>query len=269
MLPFHRRLAEIGLSAISEFGFVLAGGYAISANGMGDRPSEDVDMFTNRADPDDFASAVERLRSAYLTYGLHVEDIRIRPTFADFHLTDPATGEASSVQLGLDFRAFPPATLDVGPVLDPRDAVAAKMSALWSRDDSAVMACSPSQTSPRPYRWIDKHSLPGSARPADTTRGSLPSTASMPPGVPRFSRTSLSGVTRSTRHRAEEAAPAQHQCRRHSGRPLSRHSPPIRAGISCRATANTLSTDSASIADWSVSHPRALHCGLDCAGRPS
>ena len=38
MLPFHRRLAETGLAAISEFGFVLAGGYVISANGMGDRP---------------------------------------------------------------------------------------------------------------------------------------------------------------------------------------------------------------------------------------
>lgn len=55
MLPFHRRLAEIGLSAISDFGFVLAGGYAISANGMGNRPSEDVDLFTNRPDPNQFA----------------------------------------------------------------------------------------------------------------------------------------------------------------------------------------------------------------------
>jgi hypothetical protein len=45
VLPFHRRLAEIGLAAIAEFGFVLAGGYAISANGMGDRPSQDIDMF--------------------------------------------------------------------------------------------------------------------------------------------------------------------------------------------------------------------------------
>lgn len=45
MLPFHRRLAEIGLAAIAGFGFVLAGGYAISANGMGDRPSQDIDMF--------------------------------------------------------------------------------------------------------------------------------------------------------------------------------------------------------------------------------
>ncbi len=136
MLPFHRRLAEIGLTAIAEFGFVLAGGYAISANGMGDRPSEDIDMFTNRADPDAFASAVERLRGAYLASGLQVEDLRIRPTFADFHVTDPATGEASNVQLGLDFRAFPPATLDIGPVLDPRDAVGAKMSALWSRGEA-------------------------------------------------------------------------------------------------------------------------------------
>jgi len=61
VLPFHRRLAEIGLAAIPQFGFVLAGGYAISANGMGDRPSKDVDLFTNRADPDQFAAAVERL----------------------------------------------------------------------------------------------------------------------------------------------------------------------------------------------------------------
>lgn len=136
MLPFHRRLAEIGLTAIAEFGFVLAGGYAISANGMGDRPSEDIDMFTNRPDPGEFASAVERLRGAYLASGLHVEDLRIRPTFADFHVTDPATGDASNVQLGLDFRAFPPATLDIGPVLDPRDAVGAKMSALWSRGEA-------------------------------------------------------------------------------------------------------------------------------------
>jgi hypothetical protein len=49
VLSFHRRLAEIGLAAISEFGFVLAGGYAIAANGMGDRPSEDVDLFNQQA----------------------------------------------------------------------------------------------------------------------------------------------------------------------------------------------------------------------------
>ncbi|MFT4216657.1 MAG: nucleotidyl transferase AbiEii/AbiGii toxin family protein [Micropruina sp.] len=136
MLPFHRRLAKIGLLATSDFGFVLAGGYAISANGMGDRPSEDVDLFTDRPDPDQFAVAVGRLRQAYLSHSLEVEDERIRPTFADLHVTDSATGETSNVQLGLDFRAFPPATLDIGPVLDARDAVGGKMSALWSRGEA-------------------------------------------------------------------------------------------------------------------------------------
>jgi hypothetical protein len=33
MLPFHERLARIGLEALESHGFVLAGGYAISANG--------------------------------------------------------------------------------------------------------------------------------------------------------------------------------------------------------------------------------------------
>ena len=123
------------MAEIAEFGFVLAGGYAISANGMGDRPSEDVDLFTNQADADEFACAVGRLRSAYLAAGLEVEDERVLTTFAEFLVTEPATGEGSSVQLGLDYRTFPPAVLDVGPVLDPRDAVGAKMSALWSRGE--------------------------------------------------------------------------------------------------------------------------------------
>ena len=142
MLPFHRRLAMVGLSAVSKFGFVLAGGYAISANGMGDRPSQDVDMFTNRSDPDEFASGVESLRAAYLANGLRVEELRIRATFADFNVRDPSTGETSSVQLGLDYRAFPPAILDMGPVLDPRDAVAAKMSGSGPEGKLAITSTS-------------------------------------------------------------------------------------------------------------------------------
>lgn len=51
MLPFHERLAKLGLAAIAERGFVLAGGYAVSANGIGNRPSDDVDLFTSIPDP--------------------------------------------------------------------------------------------------------------------------------------------------------------------------------------------------------------------------
>lgn len=136
MLPFHRRLAQLGLAEIGRYGFVLAGGYAISANGMGDRPSQDVDLFTDRADAVDFRAAADLLQATYRSHGLDVTVARMAPTFGDYLVTDPVTGDSSSIQLGHDYRAFPPATIDIGPVLDPRDAVAGKMAALWSRGEA-------------------------------------------------------------------------------------------------------------------------------------
>ena len=136
MLPFHERLATIGLEALEGYGFALAGGYAISANGIGDRPSNDVDLFTNVFEPDVFVVSVAKLRAAFLAAGLDVRDNLIGRTFADVNVTDPVTGESSDVQIGANYRAFQPSRLAVGPVLDVRDAVAGKMSALWSRGET-------------------------------------------------------------------------------------------------------------------------------------
>jgi Nucleotidyl transferase AbiEii toxin, Type IV TA system len=132
----HQRLAAIGLGAAEQYGFVLAGGYAISAHGMGDRPSMDVDLFTNQAGPERFDEAVDRVQAAFRAAGLQVEDKNRAPLFADMCVSDPVTGEASDIQLGMNYREFPPATIELGPVLDPRDAVAGKMSALWSRGEA-------------------------------------------------------------------------------------------------------------------------------------
>lgn len=44
-LPIHRRLAQIALQIGGRYGFALAGGHAIAAHGILDRPSEDVDLF--------------------------------------------------------------------------------------------------------------------------------------------------------------------------------------------------------------------------------
>ena len=41
----HRRLAQIGLRIGGPYGFALAGGHAIAAHGILERPSEDVDLF--------------------------------------------------------------------------------------------------------------------------------------------------------------------------------------------------------------------------------
>ncbi len=136
MLAFHRRLAEISLPAVERFGFVLAGGYAISAHGIGDRPSMDVDLFTAVADASQFTRAVEVLEEALGAAGLEVTRTRVRPLFADLQVQDRLTGEASDLQLGMNYRAFPPHRVEFGPVLDVRDAVAGKMSALWSRGEA-------------------------------------------------------------------------------------------------------------------------------------
>ncbi|WP_051209457.1 nucleotidyl transferase AbiEii/AbiGii toxin family protein [Propionicicella superfundia] len=135
MKEIHERLARIGLREAEEYGFVLAGGYAISANGMGDRPSMDVDLFTDRFEPDRFAEAAQRVRAALGEAGFDVEDKTVGRTFVDMHVVDRATGESSDIQLGANYREFPPARIEIGPVLDVRDAVAGKMSALWSRGE--------------------------------------------------------------------------------------------------------------------------------------
>lgn len=101
----------------------------------GDRPSTDVDLFTNRLDPDRFAEAVDRVRTAFTMAGFDVEDKATGPTFADMHVTDRVSGDSSDIQLGVNYREFPPARIEIGPVLDVRDAVAGKMSALWSRGE--------------------------------------------------------------------------------------------------------------------------------------
>lgn len=95
----------------------------------------DVDLFTNRFDPDRFAEAVDRVRAAFAEAGFGVEGKTMGPAFADMHVVDLVTGESSDIQLGVNYREFPPARIEIGPVLDVRDAVAGKMSALWSRGE--------------------------------------------------------------------------------------------------------------------------------------
>jgi hypothetical protein len=47
MEPRHEQIAKIALVAGARYGLALAGGYAVSAHGMGNRPSGDVDLFTS------------------------------------------------------------------------------------------------------------------------------------------------------------------------------------------------------------------------------
>lgn len=70
MESVHLRLAEIGLRVAARYGFALAGGYAVQAHGILNRPSEDVDLFTAWERRDDFAVAVNAVVDGYREPGI-------------------------------------------------------------------------------------------------------------------------------------------------------------------------------------------------------
>jgi hypothetical protein len=134
MEPGLLRLAELGLRVAGRYGFALAGGFAVQAHGILQRPSEDIDLFTAWERRGDFATAVEAVVDTYRAHGYAVEVTQQYDTFARLAVTDPALpDEPYKVELAANWRALPPVIMDVGPVLHIDDVVAGKMSALFTR----------------------------------------------------------------------------------------------------------------------------------------
>lgn len=136
MEELQDRLARIGLGRLSDYGFVLAGGYALQAHGLVERMSEDVDLFTDRWDVQDFAQAVRSVCDVYEQAGMFVVVARQADTFTRLQVTEPDTGRVATVDLAADIRERQPVQLSIGPVLAERDAVAAKMAATFSRGEA-------------------------------------------------------------------------------------------------------------------------------------
>jgi hypothetical protein len=133
MEPRHERIARIALAAGGRYGLALAGGYAVSAHGMGSRPSGDVDLFTSWQRRGEFAELAAAVIAALESAGYKASVIMSAETFRRLILTDSADGSEEKVELSVDWRAHEPVQLDVGPVLHPDDAVANKVCALFGR----------------------------------------------------------------------------------------------------------------------------------------
>jgi hypothetical protein len=131
--PRHERIARIALAAGARYGLALAGGYAVAAHGMGDRPSGDVDLFTSWQHRDEFPNLSAAVVSALESAGFKVSVVMSAATFARLLATDPADGTEEKVELSADWRAHDPVQLDIGPVLHADDAVANKACALFGR----------------------------------------------------------------------------------------------------------------------------------------
>jgi hypothetical protein len=137
----QRKVAVIALRTAARHGFALAGGNALIAHGIIDRPTQDVDLFSDQEMG--VAAAAQAVEDALRKAGFQAER---RDTtggleelfegmgqgLAEWIIT-AAGGQQTMLQMAYFDRSHGPVTMDVGPVLDLEDLAAGKAIALVSR----------------------------------------------------------------------------------------------------------------------------------------
>ena len=137
----HHEVAAIALRAAAQHGFALAGGNALIAHGIIDRPTEDVDLFSDQETG--VTAAAQAVEDALRAAGFKAErrneaggldDIfeGMSAGLAEWLITSPA-GQQTVLQMAHFGRRHGPVTMDVGPVLDLEDLAGWKVCALASR----------------------------------------------------------------------------------------------------------------------------------------
>src|SRR6516225_6501101 len=122
----HRQVAAIALRAAARHGFALGGGNALIAYGVISRPTQDVDLVTNRETGAGAAARQDRTSElAGLFPGLGDE-------LAEWQVTAP-DGQRTDLQLTYFDRGHDPVLMEVGPVLDLEDVAGSKVCALAGR----------------------------------------------------------------------------------------------------------------------------------------
>ncbi|MFI5835961.1 nucleotidyl transferase AbiEii/AbiGii toxin family protein [Micromonospora sp. NPDC051300] len=128
MDDLHAHLLRIGFRAGDELGLVLAGGYALVAHDLVERPSRDIDFATATALP--LPDVADRLTVAYRAAGFGCRLVEVTPRMARLLVSGPS----GDCEVDLLKEAIgPPAALHIGPVLALEDAVGLKVRALHDR----------------------------------------------------------------------------------------------------------------------------------------
>lgn len=130
-LRFQREVSRILLRQLQEHGFVLTGSGALREHGLIDRPTADVDVFTEMQSADEFTLATDRAVDGLRKSGYDVEVLRDSKAFKNITVTQEQ--RSIEVDFGVDYRGHAPANMDIGPVLSVEDAVASKVTALYGR----------------------------------------------------------------------------------------------------------------------------------------
>jgi hypothetical protein len=133
---FYRDVAKVALTVATKHGFVLGGGVAWLVNGLVDRPTEDVDLFTDTAGG--VAAAAGEVTTALTAAGYRVIREEGDELFAgmDEDLQEfvvSADGRALRLTLCRLDRRRAPVVMDLGPVMHLDDLIATKVAALVNR----------------------------------------------------------------------------------------------------------------------------------------
>jgi hypothetical protein len=128
----QRRIARIVLRVAAPDGFHLAGGSALVATHLTDRPTRDIDAFTPR--DVDVAVVAERVSAALRDDGLGVDITSRSAVMAKLEVVaEDARRGRYGVDLGRDWMEWPGTTTSLGPTLSPRELAANKVLALFGR----------------------------------------------------------------------------------------------------------------------------------------
>jgi hypothetical protein len=135
---FQQEVAAIALKVAAEHGFVLGGGNALILHGIVDRYTADVDLVTNRAGG--VKAAAGAVEDALRAAGFEAErESGLADAFYGFDegliewIVTGADGQQTVLQIAHFARNRTPVPMDVGPVLNPLDAIASKVGAFVSR----------------------------------------------------------------------------------------------------------------------------------------
>ncbi|MGW5659527.1 nucleotidyl transferase AbiEii/AbiGii toxin family protein [Streptomyces sp. NPDC003758] len=127
----HRRLLADVLAVGAPYALALAGGDAVRAHGLVDRPSRDVDVATESAAPmEEITSAV---RAGLEERGWAVRPLGTDPLAARLGVTEPATGEECELQVLKEALWHPPVVTELGLTVSLEDVVGMKVRALADR----------------------------------------------------------------------------------------------------------------------------------------
>jgi len=137
----HREVAAIALRAAARHGFALGGGNALIAYGITERPTQDVDVFSD--EEGGVEAAADAVETALRDAGFETERLDeasglgdifdgMGECLAEWIIAAPG-GEQTMLQMAYFDRARRPVTMDFGPVLDLEDVVGGKVCALASR----------------------------------------------------------------------------------------------------------------------------------------